>query len=60
MISDQLWDQHISGVHVDCKPARGKHGDGSWRKCTNAGEVERFHDHGFEGPLVCGCDDFGT
>ena len=50
---------HDSGVHVECRPAHGRP-DGTWRHCTLAGKVERFHSHDYQGPLVCGCNEFGA
>ncbi|OLT07592.1 hypothetical protein BJF90_45545 [Pseudonocardia sp. CNS-004] len=52
-------DLHYNGVHVECTP-KGRYGGNSWRSCTHAGTVERFHGHSFEGPLVCGCVEFST
>lgn len=57
--AERPWQLHISGVHVECKP-KGRYGGDTPHSCTNAGYVERWHDHSYEGPLVCGCDDFST
>lgn len=57
---ERLVALHRSGVHVECRPRSGRYGGDSWRSCKYAGRVERFHAHDFEGPLVCGCDDFST
>lgn len=40
--SDHVYDQHVSGVHVNC-------GSG----CDRAGTVDRLHSHDYEGELVC-------
>lgn len=62
-ISDHTWDLHMSGVHIECRPAdvwarTGRRiGDGTPRKCVQAGRVERFHSHEFDGLLVCGCSE---
>ena len=55
--------QHDSGVHANCRPATQKtrtvNGTGSANACMlamkNGPCVERWHSHGYEGPLVCGC-----
>ena len=52
--------QHGSGVHVNCRPARPNHGTDSANSCKHGGAVERWHAHDYEGLLVCGCDDFST
>lgn len=54
--NDQRMQWHASGVHYGCKPGKNS---GSWRSCRHAGKVERFHDHDYDGPLVCGCDELG-
>jgi len=58
-------DLHASGVHIECRLAKRwagskRIGDGTWQQCPRAGTVERLHAHDFDGPLVCGCPDFGT
>jgi hypothetical protein len=62
VLMDERTDEYLSclhhnGVHVECRPVRKGKPDGTWRKCLDAGKVERFHGHSFEGPLVCGCPD---
>ena len=60
MSSDHKDDLHYNGVHVECRPAgQGNRGDGTHRKCTKAGGVERIHGHDFDGPLVYGCLELG-
>lgn len=53
--SDRM-EQHTSGVHLNCRSTVGR-GDGTWRRCPQAGTVERVHDHDYSGPLVCGCSE---
>lgn len=44
-----IMEQHESHVHVNCDPD----------ECPKAGTVESLHSHGFDGPLVCGCEELG-
>jgi hypothetical protein len=52
-------DMHVNGVHTKCIQSRTRLGDGTWRQCPQAGRVDRFHGHDFDGPLwaACGCDE---
>ncbi len=38
---------HSHGIHTHCDPS----------ECALAGTIERFHDHDFDGPLPCDCDE---
>ena len=61
MSAEHLNDLHHSGVHLYCKSANGqKVGHGSPGACRYAGKLEKVHDHNFDGPLICGCDDLRT
>lgn len=59
-LDDQRSDWHSEGVHIHCHPARTRVGDGTWRNCLNAGAVERVHSHSYDGPLICGCEEWGN
>lgn len=57
------WDLHGSGIHTECTLAPlwagvRRIGDGTPDRCPLAGRIERFHAHDYDGPMVCGCDDF--
>ena len=63
--SDHVWGLHLNGVHIRCTSAPlwagvRRIGDGTPAKCPLAGTVDRFHSHDHDGPLECGCPDFGT
>lgn len=58
--AEHLDDLHHNGVHIECHPAHDRRKQSTARSCHRAGGVERFHSHSFEGPLICGCDDFAS
>lgn len=57
---DRLADLHYNGVHVECTPRGSRKAGDTHRACKHAGKVESLHGHSFEGPLVCGCEDFAV